>query len=97
MCLWRLNKKTSQLLGVEIKAFVMKYPDIAKVLRSKEGRIMQTEDSVSLARALDLWYSIEHHLKRAEVEKEDVDKFPEVLKRFESNINEFYECGTETF
>ena len=51
---------------------------------------MQTEELVLLARALDLWYSIEHHLKRAEMKEEDVDQFLEVLNRFESNINEFY-------
>ena len=57
-CLWRLNKKVSQLLGVEIKAFVLKYPDIANLLRSKEGRLEQIEELVSLARALDLWYPL---------------------------------------
>ena len=97
MCLWRQNKKSSQLLGVEIKAFVLKCPNIAKLLRSKEGGLMQTDEPVLLARALDLWYSIEYHLKRAEVKEEDVGKFPEVLNRFESNINKFYECGTEKF
>ena len=96
-CLWRLNKKVSKLLGVEIKAFVLKCPDIANLLQSKESRLEQTEELVSLARALDLWYSIEHHLKRAEVKVEDVDQFPEVLNRFELNINEFYGCGTEMF
>ena len=52
---------------------------------------------VSLARALDLWYHIEHHLKRAEVKVQDADESLKVLDRFESNIDEFYRCGTETF
>ena len=52
-CLWRLNKKLSQLLGVEIKAFVLKYPELAKLLRSPEGGLRQTEDVVLLANALD--------------------------------------------
>ena len=96
-CLWRLNKNVTQLLGVEIKAFVRKCPDIATLLTSKEGGLAQTTKIVSLARALDLWYHIEYHLKRAEVAVEDVEEFPRVLDRFEANINEFYQCGTETF
>ena len=96
-CLWRLNKKVSQLLGVKIKAFVLSCPDIAILLRSKEGGLEQTAELVSLARALDLWYTIEYHLKRAELKVKDVNQFLKVLNRFESNINEFYQCGTETF
>ena len=57
----------------------------------------QTEEIVSLTKALDLWYTIEDHLKRAEVKKEDVDGFPAVLEKFELNINDFYECDTDTF
>ena len=36
-------------------------------------------------------------MKRAEVKVQDAAEFPKVLDRFESNINEFYRCGTETF
>jgi len=66
-------------------------------LRSRESGLRQTEEIVSFAKALDLWYSIEDHLKRAEVKKEDVDGFLSVLEKFETNINSFYECGTDTF
>ena len=83
MCLWRLNKKTSKLLGTEIKAFVLKCPDIVKLMRTKEGGFVQTQESIALARGLELWHHIEAHLKRAEVEKKDVDGFPNVLKQFE--------------
>ena len=69
LCLWRLNKKNSQLLCVEIKAFVLKCPKIAKLLQSPEGGLRQTEEIVLLVNALDLWYNIEHHLKRAQVKK----------------------------
>ena len=69
MCLWRLNKKTSKLLGTEIKAFVLKCPDIVKLMRTKEGGFVQTQESIALARGLELWHHIEAHLKRAEVEK----------------------------
>ena len=54
-------------------------------------------DVLVLVKALDLWYTIEDHLKRVEVKEEHVDWFPAVLDKFESNINEFYECGTDTF
>ena len=97
MCLWRLNKKTSKLLGTEIKAFVLKCPDIVKLMRTKEGGFVQTQESIALARGLELWHHIEAHLKRAEVEKKDVDGFPNVLKQFEKNIDQFYDCGTETY
>ena len=79
--------KVTQLLGVEIKAFVLKCPDIATLLTSKEGGLEQTTEIVSLARALDLWYHIEYHLKRAEVKVQDANDFLKVLNRFESNIN----------
>ena len=69
MCLWRLNKKFPQLLGVEIKAFVLKCPEIAKLIRSPESGLRQIEEIVLLINDLDLWYNIEHHLKRAQVKK----------------------------
>ena len=95
--LWRLNKPVTQLLGVKIKAFIFKFPEIATLMRSRESGLRQTEEIVSFAKALDLWYSIEHHLKRAKVTKEEVDEFPSVLEKFETNIISFYECGTDTF
>ena len=50
-----------------------------------------------LAKALDLWYAIEHHLKRAKVEEKEVEGFPLELEKFEKNIYLFYECGNDTF
>ena len=85
------TKKVTQSLGVEIKAFVLKCPEITTLLTSKEGGLAQTTEIVSLARALESWYHIEYHLKRTEVKVQNADGFPKLLNRFESNINEFYQ------
>ena len=55
LCLWRVKKKFSQLLGIEIKAFVLKCPKIATLQRTPESGLRQTQQVVLLAKALDLW------------------------------------------
>ena len=97
LCLWQVKKKFSQLLGIEIKAFVLKCPEIATLLRSKEGGLRQTPQVVALAKALDLWYVIEKHLKRAKVEEKEVEGFPLEIEKFKKNIDSFYECGSNSF
>ena len=70
------QEEISQLLGIEIKAFVLKCPEIATLLRSPQSGLRQTPQVDLLAKALDLWYDIEQHLKRAKVEEKEVDGFP---------------------
>ena len=60
------GKSFSQLLGVEIKAFVLKCPEISKLLNEK---FTITKDVVALSKALTLWYKIEQFLKISEVKK----------------------------
>ena len=97
LCLWRVKKKFSQLLGIEIKAFVLQCPVIATLLRSPESGLRQTPEVVSLAKALDLWYVIEKHLKRAKVNKKEAVGFSLEIEKFKKNIDSFYECGIDTF
>ena len=66
-------------------------------MRSPESGLRQTEEIVSFANALDLCYSIKHHLKQAQLTKQEVNGFPFELEKFEKNIDFFYECGTDTF
>ena len=79
------------------KAFVLTCPKIATLLRSPESGLQQTQQVVSLAKALDLWNDIKHHLKRAKVEEKEVKGFPLELGKFEKNIDLFYDCGSDTF
>ena len=97
LCLWRAKKKFSQLLGIEVKAFVLQCPTIATLLRSTEGGLRQTPKVISLAKALDLWYEIEKHLKRGKVDAKEAAGFPLKIEQFKKNIDSFYECGTDTF
>ena len=97
LCLWRVKKKFSQLLGIKIKAFVLKCPKIASLLRSLDSGLQQTPQVFLLAKALDLWYVIEKLLKRAKVDKKEVEGFPLELEKFKKNIDSFYKCGINTF
>ena len=97
LCLWRVKKKFKQLLGIEVKAFVLQCPVIATLLRSPESGVRQTPEVVSLAKALDLWYVIEKHLKRAKVNEKEAVEFPWEIEKFKANIDSFYKCGINTF
>ena len=59
LCLRGISKSFSQLLGVEIKAFVLKYPEIFKFL---SGKLTHTKEVLALSEALTLWYNIERFL-----------------------------------
>ena len=50
-----------------------------------------------LAKALDLWYEIEKHLKRGKVDAKEAAGFPLKIEQFKKNIDSFYECGIDTF
>ena len=51
LCLWRIGKFFTQLLGVEIRAFVLKYPEISKLLNEK---LTATKEVVALSEVLTL-------------------------------------------
>ena len=76
---------------------MLKCPDIAMLLRSPASGLRQTPEVVSLTKALDVWYVIKKHLKRAKVDEKEVEGFPFQLEKFNKNIDSFYECGTNTF
>ena len=97
LCLWQVKKKFSQLLGIEIHAFVLKCPEIATFLRSKESGLRQTRKVVALAKSLDIWYVVEKHLKRGRVDENEVQSFPLEIAKFKKNIDLFYECGSDSF
>ena len=97
LCLLRVKKKFSQLLGIEVKAFVLQCPVIATLLRSPESGLRHTPEVVLLAKSLDLWYVIEKYLKRAKVDEKEPAGFPLEIEQFKKNIDSFYECGTDTF
>lgn len=69
LCLWRLGKLFLHLLELEIKAFVLKYPKIATLLRTKGNGLKQIEEVITFVTALDVWYKIKKNLKKAEVKK----------------------------
>lgn len=94
LCLWRISKSFSQLLGTEIKAYVLKCPDISKLLN---GKLSTTKEVKALSQALTIWYNTEKFLKIYEVKKEEVQAFPSRIDQFESNIKSFCKCGVNTF
>ena len=92
-----LNSKhcyNPKLSGTEIKAFVLKCPDISKLLNEK---LSTTKEVQALSQALILWYNIEKFLKIAEVKKEEVEAFLSRINKFETNIKPFYKTGVTTF
>ena len=83
MCLWRIGKSFSQLLGAKIKAFDLKAPEISKLLNIK---LQATTEVVALSKALTLWYLIEKLLKISQIKEDEVELFLSRINEFLCNI-----------
>ena len=87
LCLWRTGKSFSSLLEVEIKAFVLHCPAMAKII---DKNLIHSQEGKALSKSLKLWYDIKKFLKKADIKDTELEVFPSEMDLFELNIKSFY-------
>ena len=94
LCLWRIGKSFTSLLGIEIKAFVLQCPAIASII---DNNLIHSIEGMAFSKSLKLWYDIEKFLKKADIKDTELEAYPSQLDLFELNIKSFYKLGGKSF